>query len=464
MDRNMPSTNTAFNKLPIELNQRIPSFLSDHKDIANYSLICRKTDHAINDNKFSFWCAKYCDDFVLPGGRTNTQLTNTQLRHGYKYRWQWINKFIKGGFYFRHGNTVAETAILNVLKELIAESFANGTHLLDDDGQLQCLNMIRLKEFVMNSKLFLNGGKRPPLLGPNETHDASLSAVRIMLSHFLLDGPRRPGTWFALDDAQKAVYAATNSAPIFTGPNRDVVNMEWILHCMNFFKFYMTSPDEKLFDLLEDDFGPSKRPTPWCEPLKSGTYPLTTRWYGTYSFMDHHPLALFRARTTMPRCGPHIFDHNVGEGKVQSLTLDFNPPASLPWPRSFEHRLRSRRVTDPNSAFPDLRFDGKGNDIDDPFFATGWLNALPPQCGIPGWQRISFMKHFEEDLSVVGQDDLWAYEGVVVPGGRMILGRWWYASDEDLDFDGEYGGPFVLWAVDGEDEEENGEVDGGEEE
>ena len=169
----------------------------------------------------------------------------------------------------------------------------------------------------MNSKLFLNGGKRPPLLGPNETHDASLPAVRIMLSHFLLDGPRRPGTWFALDDAQKAVYAATNTAPIFTGPNRDVVNMEWILHCMNFFKFYMTSPDEKLFDLLEDDFGPSKRPTPWSEPLKSGTYPLTTRWYGTYSFMDHHPLALFRARTTMPRCGPHIFDHNVGEGKVQ---------------------------------------------------------------------------------------------------------------------------------------------------
>lgn len=33
-----------------------------------------------------------------------------------------------------------------------------------------------------------------------------------------------------------------------------------------------------------------------------------------------------------------------------------------------------------------------------------------------------------------------------------------------MDFDGEYGGPFVLWAVDGEDEEENGEVDGGEEE
>jgi hypothetical protein len=33
-----------------------------------------------------------------------------------------------------------------------------------------------------------------------------------------------------------------------------------------------------------------------------------------------------------------------------------------------------------------------------------------------------------------------------------------------VDFDGEYGGPFVLWAVDGEEEEEeDGEVDDGEE-
>ena len=73
-------------------------------------------------------------------------------------------------------------------------------------------------------------------------------------------------------------------------------------------------------------------------------------------------------------------------------------------------------------------------DLEDDFHAVGWLNALPDQYGIPGWQRITFMKHFAEDLDNVDSDNLWAYEGVVLPGGRIIVGRWWFAS-ETVDFD-----------------------------
>jgi hypothetical protein len=73
-------------------------------------------------------------------------------------------------------------------------------------------------------------------------------------------------------------------------------------------------------------------------------------------------------------------------------------------------------------------------DLDDDFNALGWLNPLPDQCGIPGWQRITFMKHFVDDLSDFDSDNLWAYEGVVLPGGRIIVGRWWFAVD-NVDFD-----------------------------
>lgn len=76
-----------------------------------------------------------------------------------------------------------------------------------------------------------------------------------------------------------------------------------------------------------------------------------------------------------------------------------------------------------------LQFTGTGMDLQDDFHAIGWLNALPDQCGIPGWQRITFMKHFAEDLDDVDSDNLWAYEGVVLPGGRIIVGRWWFASE-----------------------------------
>ena len=96
-------------------------------------------------------------------------------------------------------------------------------------------------------------------------------------------------------------------------------------------------------------------------------------------------------------------------------------------------RSKSKQVTEDLKA-SNIQFTGQGIDLDDDFSAIGWINALPPQAGIPGWQRITFMKHFMDDFDQVEQDNLWAYEGVVLPGGRMILGRWWYASDQ-VDFD-----------------------------
>ena len=64
-----------------------------------------------------------------------------------------------------------------------------------------------------------------------------------------------------------------------------------------------------------------------------------------------------------------------------------------------------------------------------PFFASGWLNPLPPQNDIPGWQRMTMMKYFVDDNGEYDKDALWAYEGVVLPGGKIILGRWWSPSE-----------------------------------
>lgn len=119
----------------------------------------------------------------------------------------------------------------------------------------------------------------------------------------------------------------------------------------------------------------------------------------------------------------------------------------MKWPKLFEERLKSLRGSDEsdlpsktqgrnkgkNSSDINLQFTGTGMDLEDDFHAIGWLNALPDQCGIPGWKRITFMKHFAEDLDDVDSDNLWAYEGVVLPGGRIIVGRWWFAS-ETVDF------------------------------
>ena len=58
------------------------------------------------------------------------------------------------------------------------------------------------------------------------------------------------------------------------------------------------------------------------------------------------------------------------------------------------------------------------------------------------------MKFFEmEDTGTIDTDALWAYEGVVLPGGQIILGRWW--SPNQVEGEETYSGPFILWCVDG---------------
>ena len=48
-------------------------------------------------------------------------------------------------------------------------------------------------------------------------------------------------------------------------------------------------------------------------------------------------------------------------------------------------------------------------------------------------------------------DGCWAYEGVVLPGGKIVLGRWWSPLDEGGER--EWMGPFVFWNVEGEGDE-----------
>lgn len=54
--------------------------------------------------------------------------------------------------------------------------------------------------------------------------------------------------------------------------------------------------------------------------------------------------------------------------------------------------------------------------------------------------------HDTTDPAAALPDSIWAYEGVVLPGGKIILGRWWHplhGDDEEM-----YSGPFILWNVD----------------
>ena len=56
------------------------------------------------------------------------------------------------------------------------------------------------------------------------------------------------------------------------------------------------------------------------------------------------------------------------------------------------------------------------------------------------------MKYWTDNSGGMDLDSLWAYEGVVLPGGMIMVGRWWHPWVEDNE--DEYSGPFILWNVD----------------
>lgn len=307
----------------------------------------------------------------------------------------------------------------------------------------------------MNSLLLLGGKRVPPAKG-NEKKDVhpTLAAVQLMCAHFIFGLFGRHQV-IGFDESQKAVYAPTNAAPIFKGDKSNEVNMEWCLHCFNFFHFYMTTPDVSLLYDSMEDLNDGDKPSAWREPLKAGSQPLSGAWKGTYAYLNPPDIKRIRDYAKgekQPRPGDEIFsDANVEDGNIQSIHFDFHTNTSTAnWPDAAEQRLHSQRETlfdqtraqhtkrsniDPNGeASRNIHITGYGEDGDDFFYMTGWLNPLPDQCGIPGWQRITLMKHFQEELDLTDSENHWAYEGVVLPGGRIILGRWWYASDE-VDFD-----------------------------
>jgi hypothetical protein len=79
----------------------------------------------------------------------------------------------------------------------------------------------------------------------------------------------------------------------------------------------------------------------------------------------------------------------------------------------------------------------------------GRIHSMMPQQVIHGFQRMVLMKFDADEVNGVDTydpDNAWAYEGCVLPGGNLIVGRWWSpglkASDVDC-----FSGPFLWWNV-----------------
>lgn len=78
----------------------------------------------------------------------------------------------------------------------------------------------------------------------------------------------------------------------------------------------------------------------------------------------------------------------------------------------------------------------------------GRNHAISNQGSFHGWQHISMILCFSDDRGAFDDDDVWVYEGIALPGNRIMMGRWSQATTEHPLPDDYQCGPFLLWNVD----------------
>jgi hypothetical protein len=247
--------------------------------------------------------------------------------------------------------------------------------------------------------------------------------------------------------AQMAAYADNVTAPIFIGSQGLEIDMTWLLKNVQFWRHHFVTDGEVLspaFEALEGN----ERPQWWSEKLSHGTtHEIGNHWKGCYAFVERKEIADIRAgRSGQGNVDP-IMDHLNGEDNpyeaFQNLDLAVSDPTDVDeWRPDFEHilhslrspqaiaRTRAQHRDHPSDALRDfrsqaVRIEGEGTDVDEEFYIDGWLNPLPRQHGVPGWQRLTMMKYFVEDDGYgegeIDTDALWAYEGVMLPGGKIVV-------------------------------------------
>lgn len=174
------------------------------------------------------------------------------------------------------------------------------------------------------------------------------------------------------------------------------------------------------------------------------------------------PMRLTQAKVF--RCVSHSYPQINADKVSQELEIYFDEskfPSGC-WPVMWERMLRSNPFIDINAPVnpssrrsprkakpaklpPILTFYGQVRGSKPAHF-YGRLHALPQQQGLHGFQRLVLMKFYTDSNGDYNPEQLFCYEGCVLPGGKVIVGRWWDTFADPKD-DSTASGPFLWWNI-----------------
>ncbi|QSZ35260.1 hypothetical protein DSL72_008129 [Monilinia vaccinii-corymbosi] len=478
-------------EIPTEVHQNIAKFLPSDADIARYSLVCSNTFRAMSD---SVWRFRFLEKFdAVPGAspamlRAKYQFRSCTTRIYTKFDW---NQYRFLGTKARRQQEQLQRTCLDMLQNLLIESDARKA--LDDNGDEVILS--RNLDYIRDYVSFVSGtthtGNMIDIIdsicktdnnwefyticsvdSPSDSNTLVL-LIQLCLTWISWDPRYCTNTISHFDLSQLEVYASPAQQPIFLGRWKNDLNVRWCLHVANFFKFHLKAGNgEGLLAHAYADLPRNQLPQPWLGRLKSGTQQLGSHWKGAYFYVHTGELARMRQAGDDTDSGPYSDELDGGES-FQDISLFFDTQkfGQQHWPGSWEKVLQSdpfsnaapepahhgsRRNTRSRKEIKKAKeipsppgvkyFYGSSHDSSTTAHFYGAVHGIPPQHGIPGFQRVTIMKFFPDEMGNYDPGQSWGYEGCVLPGGRIIIGRWFDArSDSDIDV---MSGPFVFWNVD----------------
>lgn len=326
-------------------------------------------------------------------------------------------------------------------------------------------NIVALTRFCGNENVLhclfkpTNATKRRAV-GSASGPEPLLQALTVLLSPLLLTDVGRDQ--FSFPTSQLSAYSPAIKQPAFQGCAGNTINMEWALHQFNFWKYHFTREAEADITMFTEisELGPSELPQLWNSQLSQDSIPqIGKNWKTVSAFLRHDAWRRYRTRKDYDDFEDEFSGTDNG-GIIQDLTFHMTDDIGLSegsaatFKKSLDINLPPKRAKTRSGEIDDMPVTGdKTFRMEDvggqrhprgQWVGKGWLEPRPKQRSLPGWQRMTMMKYFENNDGSVDWTSLWAYEGVMLPGGRIVVGRWW-SPDAHASTAAQYCGPFIMW-------------------
>ncbi|KAJ5790369.1 uncharacterized protein N7518_007380 [Penicillium psychrosexuale] len=392
----MPSTQSRLLELPNEVLQDIACYLPNDRDVFHLSQSCKEMWNKVFGSDSSVWRYLFGKHYDIVPGKTSGE-----LKIEYQIRAIVLGATIK----FKEKEDDRQFLWMEVMQTMLEESL-----------QLP----------------IIPGSTSKTLQRIQEKLEKSLSAFA--LDPTITDHCRRTD----YDIKQVYAYGEKLGKAYIDHKKLDLVKL---LNLRNFWQRHLLNTSEftfqESFSALPAEMKPKTRKELPIEESK-----LSSSWLGYYSCM--HPISDLQdnERQSCADLETH------GDG-VEIMTLDLATSEEF-WPKQCSKIMPLAKGRNIKRAY----FDGKQRAYSGAHEAGNHVFGFTEEIavthgGFEGWMRICFIiaeadEGDEEKHSLLVMDGpgwIHGYEAVIIPGGRMMLGRW-----VDMKETGARG-PFIFWDV-----------------